>query len=200
MSTLFQSEQKKPTVRSTLGAFFFDILETAVFSLAILLVVYIFIVQPHQVDGHSMDTTLQDREYLLTNKLSYRFGDPERGDIIVFHAPLVACPSGSCDFVKRIIALPGDQIAYRDDVFYINNEPIEEPYLDAGLAPSGESKFLGERTITLGEDEYFVAGDNRPHSSDSRIWGPITRKSIVGKTFFSYWPVATFGAIKSGAN
>ncbi|MCL2110401.1 signal peptidase I [Microgenomates group bacterium] len=198
MSTLLQPERKRPTIKSTLGSFLFDVLETAVFSLAILLIVYIFIVQPHQVDGHSMDPTLQDREYLLTNKLSYRFGLPQKGDIVVFHAPSVACPSGNCDFIKRVIATPGDTLSYQNDLFYVNGQELPEDYLPSNLEFSGESQFLGGRTITLADDEYFVAGDNRPHSSDSRLWGPIKRKSIVGKTFFSYWPLSTFGIIKSG--
>ena len=191
---------QRPVQRSGVAGFFFDVLETVVISMAILLVVYIFIVQPHQVDGHSMDPTLQDREYLLTSKLSYRFGLPQRGDIVVFHAPQVACPSyglGNCDFIKRVIAFPGEKIALIDGVFHINDEPLIEDYLPEGTVT--ESSYLAAgREVVLGEDEFFVAGDNRVHSSDSRVWGPIKRNAIVGRVFFSYWPMETFGPVVRG--
>lgn len=186
---------KNPVLR-----FIFDLLETLAISLAIFLVIYIFFLQPHQVDGHSMDTTLKNGEYLLTDKISYRLNDPKRGDIIVFHAPKVACYSFSqCDYIKRIIGLPGEKIELKDSTFYINGEALAEPYLDIGTVTKANNQtdalYMG-KSIILDDDEYLVAGDNRENSNDSRVWGPITRASIVGKAFFSYWPPETFGLIE----
>lgn len=173
-----------------------DFAETVVACLAIFFVVYIFVAQPHQVNGHSMDPTLRTEEYLLTEKVSYRFGKPKRGDIIVFRAPTTACIGDGCDYIKRIIGLPGDRVKVAGGKFYINGEQLDESlYLDESVVTNPGSFTENEREITLGENQYFVSGDNRPGSSDSRYWGPIDQAAIVGKAFFSYWPVATFGII-----
>jgi signal peptidase I len=174
-----------------------DFVETVVASLAIFFIVYIFIAQPHQVNGHSMDPTLQTDEYLLTEKISYRMGEPQRFDIIVFRAPSSACVGDGCDYIKRIIGLPGETIKVADGKFYINGEILDESaYLAPSVATNPGAYTADEREIILAEEQYFVSGDNRPGSSDSRFWGPIDKKSIIGKAFFSYWPTATFGLIK----
>lgn len=187
--------------KNPLIAFLLDLLETLAISLAIFLVIYIFFLQPHQVDGHSMDTTLENGEYILTDKISYRFSDPQRGDIIVFHAPKIACYSFSkCDFVKRIIGLPGETVTLQDNHFYINGELLAEPYLASDTittANNSTDALYNGQAIVLASDEYLVAGDNRGSSYDSRSWGPITRSAIIGKAFFSYWPTETFGLIET---
>ena len=175
-----------------------DIAETVIISLAIFLLIYIFIAQPNKVDGPSMDPTLIDKQYIITNKLSYRFGTPKRGEIVVFHAPRVACNSatmGNCLFIKRILAIPGDTLSLEEGIFYLNGLVLEENYLGPQVTTK-PGNYINGQTVTLGEDEYFVAGDNRADSSDSRIWGPITRKNIVGKAFFTYRPLNRFGLIK----
>lgn len=153
--------------------------------------------QPHQVNGRSMVPTFQSGDYVLTDKVSYRTGDPERGDVVVFHAPAEAgCPTGTgCDFIKRILAVPGETVSVHDGAVYINGEKLDEPYLPEGLQTS-TGKFIGDRTVTIGPDEYFAVGDNRDHSSDSRVWGPVSKSEIVGKAFFRYWPMNVIGAIK----
>lgn len=178
------------------GEFFLELIETVVIALSIFLLVYIVLVQPHQVNGQSMVPTFQNGEYLLTDKISYRLGKPERSDIIVFHAPESAhCPEGTgCDFIKRIIAVPGETIALENGSFYVNGQKLEEPYLPAGLETT-PGNFIQGRTYTLGSNEYFAVGDNRPYSSDSRAWGPITKDEIVGKAFFRYWPPQIAGLI-----
>jgi signal peptidase I len=185
--------------KSKVLSFIADTVETVLMSLAIFLVIYIFVAQPHQVNGHSMDPTLQTGEYLLTEKLSYRFSEVKRGDIIVFHAPKVACSAGDCDYIKRVIGLPGETVQIVNGQFLINGAVLaEEAYLPVGVSTNPGFYTNDEQIVTLGENEYFVSGDNRPGSSDSRIWGPIDKKSIVGKAVFSYWPMQTFGAIEQG--
>jgi signal peptidase I len=180
-----------------LGEFFLDIIETVVIALSIFLVVYLFFMQPHQVNGQSMVPNFQSGEYVLTDKISYKFRDPKAGEVVVFHAPDAAqCPKGTgCDFIKRVIAEPGDTIAIVNNAYVVNGEPLPEPYIPDSFETLGGA-FLKDRTVSLQEDEYFVSGDNRPYSSDSRAWGPISKKDIVGKAFFRYWPMSALGIIR----
>ncbi|MEN8253427.1 MAG: signal peptidase I [Patescibacteria group bacterium] len=188
-----------PKLLKSLGEFFLDTIETVVIALSIFLVVYLFFMQPHQVNGQSMVPTFQSGEYLLTDKVSYRMGDPERGDVVVFHAPPEAgCPKGTgCDFIKRVIAVPGETIRLENNTFYVNGLPIREDYIPAEYQTL-PGKFMKERgSYTLQASEYFVSGDNRPYSSDSRAWGPIKKSNIVGKGFIRYWPSDVIGFIKA---
>jgi signal peptidase I len=178
-----------------IGSFFVDTIETVVIALSIFLVVYLFLMQPHQVDGISMFPNFHDKDYILTDKVSYRFGDPKRGDVVVFHAPPRAdCPKDTaCDFIKRVIALPGDSIRIQSGAYYVNDAKLPESYIASDVFTRG-ARFLGENvTYTLKENEYFVTGDNRPHSSDSREWGPISKQEIVGRGFLRYWPLNRLG-------
>ena len=177
-----------------------DFVETIVSSLAIFFVIYIFIVQPHQVNGHSMDPNLQTGEYLLTEKVSYRFREPKRGDVVVFQAPISSgCIGDNCDYIKRIIALPGETVKVSEGKIFVNDQQLDESQYLSSSVISGAGNFTaGGQEITLGDNQYFVCGDNRSQSSDSRAWGPIERDSIVGRAFFSYWPIGTFGLIKQG--
>ncbi|MBP9820088.1 signal peptidase I [Candidatus Woesebacteria bacterium] len=178
------------------SSLFLDLTETIVIGLSIFLVVYLFFMQPHQVNGQSMVPNFQSGEYVLTDKVSYRVGAPVRGDIIVFHAPEAAqCPAGTgCDFIKRVLGLPGDTVEVTNDSIVVNGSPLPEPYIpeEYDTLPGA---FTKNRAVNLGPDEYFVVGDNRPYSSDSRAWGPITRGDIVGKAFFRYWPMDKMGKI-----
>ncbi len=183
-------------VRSISG-FFLDLIETAVIGLSFFLIVYLFFMQPHQVNGRSMDPTFQSGDYVLTDKISYRTGNPERGDVIVFHAPPEAgCPTGTgCDFIKRILALPGETVAVHDGFIFVNGKKMSESYLPSDFE-TNPGKFIDGRTVTIGPSEYFAVGDNRSHSSDSRVWGPVSKSEIVGKAFFRYWPMNQIGVIK----
>ncbi len=189
-----------PTLFRHLSEFFLDIVETVVIALSIFLVIYLFFMQPHQVNGQSMVPTFQSGEYVLTDKVSYKIGEPKRGDVIVFHAPEAAqCPKGTgCDFIKRVLALPGESVEIKDDSVIVNGKALTEPYIpDEYEILAGA--YTKNRVITLGPNEYFVSGDNRPYSSDSRAWGPITKDEIVGRAFFRYWPLNKAGII-SGVN
>jgi len=187
-----------PSIFRHISEFFLDIVETVVIALSIFLVVYLFFMQPHQVNGQSMVPNFQSGEYVLTDKVSYKIGEPKRGDVIVFHAPEAAqCPEGTgCDFIKRVIALPGETVQLAENHYLVNGEVVNEFYIpeDFQTLPGA---YLKGRTITLTAGEYFVSGDNRPYSSDSRAWGPIRKDAIVGKAFFRYWPMSAAGMLPS---
>jgi len=187
-----------PKLFKKIGSFFLDIMETIVIALSIFLVVYLFFMQPHQVNGQSMAPTFASGEYVLTDKVSYKIGDPQRGDVIVFHAPEAAqCPKGTgCDFIKRVLAVPGDTVEVKNNAVYINGAQLNEPYLPAGLEVLAGSYTKG-RAVTMGPDEYLAVGDNRPYSSDGRAWGPINKSHIVGKAFFRYWPMNVVGIVQA---
>lgn len=178
------------------GSTFLDLIETMAISFSIFLVIYLFFLQPHQVNGQSMVPNFQDSEHVLTDKVSYKMRDPERGEIVVFHAPPAAnCPEGTgCDFIKRIIGVPGDTIEVKENAIWINGNQLPEPYIpdDFAILPGNATK---NKSITLGQNEFFVSGDNRPYSSDSRTWGPITKDEIIGRVFFRYWPPSAISTV-----
>lgn len=180
-----------------IGGLFLDFIETIVIALSIFLVVYLFFMQPHQVNGESMVPNFKSGEYLLTDKITYRMRNPERGEVVVFHAPPSAhCPEGTgCDFIKRVIGLPGETVEVKQNSIYISSSPLREDYLPNNYKTL-PGNFSKNRAIILGSDEYFVMGDNRSYSSDSRAWGPIVKGDIVGRAFFSYWPPETMGGIE----
>lgn len=168
----------------SIGNFLLDILQTIVLALAIFMIAYLFLFQPHLVKGQSMVPNFEDGEYLLTDKVTYRFGEPKRGDVIVFAAP----PNKRDDYIKRIIGLPGEMIAIKNGDVYINDKILQEDYLPQSFATQ-PGAFLTEGTnYKLNPEEYIVIGDNRNHSSDSRTWGPIRKKDIVGRAWVVYWP------------
>jgi signal peptidase I len=181
----------------SLSALFLDIVETVVVALSIFLVIYLFFMQPHQVSGKSMEPNFHDKEYLLTDKVSYQTGEPQRGDIVVFHAPESSgCPEGTgCDFIKRVLAVPGETVAVKDGGLVVNGQTVTEPYIAPENLTQPGAFTEGERVILLGQNEYFVVGDNRMGSSDSRVWGPIGKEEIIGRAFFRYWPLDRMGII-----
>jgi len=183
---------------SKIGAVFLDFMETMVIALSIFLVVYLFFMQPHQVNGQSMEPNFLSGEYVLTDKVSYKVGEPKRGDVIVLHAPEEAhCPKGTgCDFIKRVIGLPGETIELKNNHFWVNGVMLNETYIPTEFQTL-PGKYMQNGPIVLGAGEYFVSGDNRPYSSDSRAWGPIKKSHIVGKAFFRYWPASALGLIKA---
>lgn len=181
---------------SAFGNLILELIETIITALAIFVIVYLFLFQPHQVKGNSMATSIplsfQNGEYLLTNKIVYRFNKPQRGDIVVFKAP----QNEDYDYIKRIIALPSERIKIEAGKIFINDQVLDElSYLPADIYTQA-GHFLKEgEEIVIPQEKYFVLGDNRPHSSDSREWGPVPVKNIVGKAWLRYWPLNKFGLI-----
>ena len=160
-----------------------------VFAAAIFVVCYLFLFQPNQVSGNSMYGTFHDKEYILTDKVSYRFSLPQRGEVVVFKSP----KNPDIDFIKRIIGLPGETVKLNNGRIYINGVLLEENYLPKNLLTPG-SYFLGEgRVVTIPDNNYFVMGDNRTGSSDSREWGTVKKEEFIGKVFFRYFPFDRFG-------
>lgn len=169
----------------------YELVEAFVVAASIFVVVYLFLMQPHQVKGSSMYPTLVDQEYLLTDKVTFRRRDPQPGDIIVFKAP----QNETFDFIKRVIAIPGDTVVVQNGKVYVNGEELNEEYLSNG-SETGAGKFLSEgQSIIVPEDNLIAFGDNRSHSSDSRDWGLIPYDNIVGRAFFRYWPSEKIGSV-----
>jgi len=136
-----------------------------------------------RVEGISMEPSLHEGQFVVVNRMAYRWSEPQHGDIIVFHFPL----NPERRFIKRVIGLPGEEVSVRSGQVYINGELIDEPYLMAAPRYSGD--------WTLGPDEIFVLGDNRNNSSDSQNWGPLPLDEIIGKAILVYWPPADAGLI-----
>jgi signal peptidase I len=148
------------------------------------LVVRAFVLQQFAVSGHSMDTTLHDGDRVLVNKLSYRLHDPNRGDVVVLKTIEGA---GERDLIKRVVALPGETIEYRNCVLYVDGKELIEPYLDPTVVTPNACG--GDQSVLTVPDEHvFVMGDNRGGSKDSRDIGPITYADLLGRAFVVIWP------------
>lgn len=174
-----------------LTSFILELLQVVVFAISIFLFVYLLILQPHKIKGASMEPNFHDGEYLLTDKVSYRLGEPKRGDVIVFRAP----PTYKDEFIKRIIGLPGEEVKVQNGNIYINGRELDEKYLPKETYVMA-GRFTQEgQTITVPEDSYFVLGDNRDHSLDSRSIGTVERQYITGRAWIVYWPVSDAGTI-----
>jgi len=171
--------------------FISETLQAIVFAGAIFLFVYLLLAQPHKISGASMEPNFIDNEYLLTNKVSYRLREPERGEVVVFEAP----PNGEKDFIKRIIALPGETVRISGNRVFVNGVELVEPYLPLGTETRSTSFFPENQVVAVPENSYFVLGDNRDHSLDSRTFGFIKKDSITGKAWFVYWPPQLAGSV-----
>jgi signal peptidase I len=169
--------------KSKAGGALREIVETLVLTAIIFLGVRV-LVQNYKVEGYSMEPTLDDGQYLLINKVGMHFHQPTRGDIIVFEYPLD--PSKS--FVKRVIGVPGDTVEVRDQQTFVDGKAIKEPYIR-----SPENGVFIRNVVPPGE--YFVMGDNRNNSSDSRAWGMLPEKDIIGQAWVSYWPPSHWGTV-----
>jgi signal peptidase I len=174
-----------------LGLFFLDFVEVIVTSFALFVVVYLLFLQPHQVRGDSMLPNFHNNEYLLTDKITYRFRDPRRGEVVVFQAP----GNERFDYIKRIIGLPGEKVRIENGDVYINNQLIDEVAYLHGDNTSGGSFLNNGEQIIVPENQYFVLGDNRDGSHDSRAWGFVPEENIIGKAWFRYWPIDELGFI-----
>jgi signal peptidase I len=182
-----------PAATSSASSLLREVFEVVV--LAVILYFGIsFAVQAVHVEGLSMYATLDDNDYLIANKIDYRLHPPQRGDIIILRPPA----DNSKDFIKRVIALPGEKLLIRDGTVYINGRKLNEPYLPEYWTtlnnPSPWS--VGDGQV-IPANQYFVMGDNRNKSQDSRIFGPIGSDRIDGRAWFRIWPLSHFGDIYS---
>lgn len=142
-------------------------------------------VQAFWIPSGSMIPTLMPGDRVLVAKFWYRFAEPKRGQIVVFRYPL----DPTRDFVKRLIALPGETVEIKNGVVYINGEVLEEPYVK-------NRDFLSMEKTTVPRGQYFMMGDNRPNSQDSRFWGFVPRNYLLGPAFLRYWPLSRIGVPK----
>jgi signal peptidase I len=180
--------------RASTGSSFLRELAEVVLLAVILYIGISFAVQTVHVEGLSMFATLDDNDYLIANKIDYRLHAPQRGDIIILRPP----NNNSTDFIKRVIALPGERLLIRDAVVYINGHRLIEPYLPEAWTVNTSWNESGNPDGTvIPTNQYFVMGDNRNRSQDSRFFGPIGRDRIDGRAWFRIWPLGHFGDIYS---
>jgi signal peptidase I len=162
-------------------------LRDLVVSVAISAFIIVFLYQPVRVEGTSMLPMLEDQDRLFINKIAYRVGEIHRGDVVVFQYPRDHTKS----YIKRVIALPGDRLRIDDGQVYVNGERMREPYV-----PSRFSDDRSQPEMVLPPHDYFVMGDHRSISSDSREFGPVDRSLIYGKAVFVYWPMEQVGVVR----
>jgi signal peptidase I len=170
------------TQESGFVKFLVDVLETLVLSVLLFLAINAISARI-RVDGSSMEPSLKSGEFVIVNRLAYRFGDPQYGDVVVFHFP----GDPGQEYIKRIIGLPGDTIQVSDGIVYVNDHPLNEPYIAA------KPRYQGNWIVP--QDHLFVLGDNRNNSSDSHNWGAVPMENVIGKAFFVYWPPMDWGVI-----
>lgn len=183
-------EQEELTAEETpvraVGSFVWELAKILILALVIILPLRLFIAEPFIVSGSSMFPTFQNKDYLIVDKLTYDIATPKRGDVIVFHYP----KDTSQFFIKRIVGLPGEKVQVESGgvILYNNDHPdgmrLDEPYLTSQDITFGKAD-----VVTLGSDEYFVLGDNRLASSDSRAWGILPKNDIVGRALIRLFPV-----------
>lgn len=173
--------------------FVFDLLQSVVVVMAIFVMIYLFIISPQEISGQSMYPTFESGEYIFTNKVEYKLHDPARGDVVVFKSP----KNKNIDYIKRIIGIPGDQVKLVNGLYYVNGVQVNQSYLPPELYTSPGLFLRENEEITVPAGQYFVSGDNRPHSLDSREFGTIPKADIIGKAFLRYWPIDKAGIISN---
>ena len=186
-----QEDSKPYTGKPSESAY--ETLRTIVLVLITALVIRSFVAQPFVVEGKSMEPTLHNAEYLIVDKIEYRLHDPQRGEIVVFKAP----EAPDQNYIKRIIGMPGETVTIKDKNIFVEGKLIDEQYIAnasqskaTAASPENPSFFLEQK---LGPNEYFVMGDNRDHSSDSRSWGPLPKKNILGRAQVVLFPFSNLG-------
>lgn len=174
------------------GEFVIELAKVVLISLAIILPIRYYVVQPFYVNGQSMEPTFQNNEYLLIDELSYRFNAPERGDVVVFRYPR----DTSKFFIKRLVGLPGETVTVSDGRVRITNAAnpqgfiLDEPYLE-------HQTTLGDSTFEVPQNQYFLLGDNRGQSLDSRVFGPVDQRYVVGRVWVRALPVSRWSVFGS---
>jgi signal peptidase I len=199
--------------KSSAGGSLLELVLIVVVALGLALGIQAFLVKPYRIPSESMVPTLEVGQRVLVNRIGARFSDPKVGDVVVFHPPAGAEQSNECgggppppsqacatptderadvNFIKRVVAGPGDRIAIRDGHVVLNGKRQKETFVEP--CGGGEACDL-PREITIPADHYFMMGDNRGSSDDSRFWGPVPRKWIIGEAFATYWPPKRIGLL-----
>jgi len=173
---------------------FKEILTFIVLAVIIVVPIRLFVAQPFVVEGESMHPTFESGDYLVVDELTYHLGAPHRGDVIIFRPPV----DPNVFYIKRIIGLPGETVHINHGVTTITKTDGTSVTLNESYVVAEDATYTQD--TTLGPDQYFVMGDNRPRSSDSRIWGPLPAKNIVGRAFFRLIPVNEVGVLPGAAS
>lgn len=178
------SEEPVTTRQKVTFAAMFLVIGLPIPAATLFLIVYVFFAQPFQIAGNAMVPNYVDGQYYLVNKMAYRTNEPTRGDVIVFRSP----QNAEKDLTKRVIGVPGDIVSIQNGMVYLNGQVLDESAYIKGEVQTYGGEFLKEgESVTVPENHYFVLGDNRPFSSDSREWGFVSKKSIIGKMAFCYY-------------
>ena len=186
------NKEKSNSFLSELKDFSFDTIKIIVISLIIIIGIRSFVMQPFFVNGQSMEPNFHDGDYLIVNEIGYRLDDPKRGDVVIFHYP----NDPSQFFIKRIIGLPGEKIEIKNNEITVYNKEHSDGFtLDEVYLP-GNATISKNYSQELKNDEYYVLGDNRVASSDSRVWGVLERHYIVGKAWVRAWPFNNFSVFE----
>jgi signal peptidase I len=180
-----EEQQRKPEFK--LAVEFQSWLRDILLAIVIAIFIVIFVVQPVKVEGTSMQPRLVDQERIFVNRFIYRFTSVHRGDVVVFWYP----KDRSKSFIKRILGVPGDEIEIRDGAVYVNGARVDEPYLKPEFRD-----YRSFQKVVVPPGQYFVLGDHRNSSNDSRSWGFVAQALIYGKAIFSYWPVSRVGLVE----
>jgi len=190
LATPPEQNEEASTVTNTSERPFLEIVQFAIIALIIVVPIRMFVAQPFIVSGASMDDTFENGQYLIVDQLTYQFDSPTRGEVVVFRYP----KEPSKFFIKRVIGVPGDTITVDGDAITITNlthpegTRLREPYVDVMTEQ-------GTVTEVLGEHEYFVMGDNRDFSSDSRVWGVLPEDHIIGRAYLRLFPLSQAGTL-----
>ena len=180
----------------SVGNFILEFVQSIVLALSVFVLLYLFVAQPNEVKGSSMVPNFTNGEYLLTDKLTYQFREPVRGDVVVFKAPASEpCAVDECEYIKRIIGVPGDRVMVKEGKVYLNGELLNQNFLPADYVTDPGSFAQEGVEVTVPEGYYLPFGDNRSYSRDGREFGPIKRNLILGRAFFKYFPLSSIGLI-----
>ena len=212
MASVREKKKRKKEDKSTTSSIveFFVIIAVA---LGLAIGIQAFLVKPFRIPSPSMVPTLEVGQRVLVNRIGTHFGDPDRGDVVVFkppqgantgrcgveHSNLSPCPEPTKtqakeNFIKRVIGLPGDELYVKNNRAYINGKPLDEPYVNKDDSTCDRLCNL-EEPITVPPGHFFMMGDNRGASDDSRQWGPVPEDWIIGDAFFTYWPPNRIGTL-----
>lgn len=197
MNDTRDAEPGKGGKKASTGRTILEYVVLAVVAIAVALLIQAFLVKPYRIPSESMEDTLLIGDRVLVDRVSWRFSEPQRGDITVFHSPMVGPV-----LIKRVVGMPGDEISLKDGAVYVNGKLLDEPYVrtvggetaptepfDNGLPWSLQQPY------TVPPGNYFMMGDNRTDSGDSREFGPVPRGQLVGKAFARYWPPGRIGGV-----
>ena len=197
MNDTQDAEPGKGGKKASPGRTILEYVVLAVVAIAVALLIQAFLVKPYRIPSESMEDTLLIGDRVLVDRISWRFSDPSRQDIVVFHPPFIGPV-----LIKRVVGMPGDEISLKDGAVYVNGDRLDEPYVRTagGEAVPTEPFDNGlpwslQQPYTVPDGNYFVMGDNRTDSGDSREFGPVPRGQLVGKAFARYWPPGRIGGV-----